>query len=134
MWCYDPRFSSLLENYISALGLRADQYTRVEVPGGALELSRENIVGLRYLETTVRKHGPRIIDLMMHQDCAACGGEDDPDYYYKRLIAARGIVQEHFSGIDDIDVEVHATYASFEGLIEVDPYHALGRADVLVSV
>lgn len=132
VWCYDPRFSNILEIYVhEKLKLSPREYTRIEIPGGALSFAQNNQSALEFLAITVEKHGPRIVDIMMHNDCAACGNESDPEYYYKQLIVARGNVLSYFK--NSHRVQVNSLYADFNGISIVDPMSLVKADDIFES-
>jgi carbonic anhydrase len=121
VWCFDDRFTGLLEAF--SRGLK--NFDLVKVAGGAKVLagdpSSDRDFVLSQIKTSIRLHGTKRVVLMLHRDCGAYGGsksfvdaEAEKNYYVAQLAAAKQFVA---SEIPDIQVEI--CFADFDGLYTI---------------
>jgi hypothetical protein len=122
VWCFDDRFSDLLEETKKKFNLkRIDQ---VEVAGGAKELagsgSGTDFV-LDQVYKSIKLHHTPLIILMVHKDCGAYGKldvEDENEFFSGQLRAAKNNLHASL-GANGQKAEIRAFLADFEGLSEV---------------
>ncbi|OGZ44849.1 MAG: hypothetical protein A3F26_00475 [Candidatus Ryanbacteria bacterium RIFCSPHIGHO2_12_FULL_47_12b] len=117
VWCFDDRFSKLLDEYIKQQNFA--HVDLVKIAGGAKDLaSPENEPARAYLLDQIAKsiklHHTKEIILMAHSECGAYGGSTDVDFYTNELQRARESVQKQFP-----DITVECIYADFELLQHV---------------
>lgn len=128
-WCYDPRFEELLMEVIKMIGVgNCDIHNHA---GGALDLSDPNRPGyqnaLNQITISLDKHDPKEIWLVMHWDCAACGGseafgnpEGESSGLENMLKRAKANVQNFLSGKGITEMPVRIMRADSEGLHEIE--------------
>jgi|SRR3989338_8038204 len=117
VWCFDDRFSKLLDEYIKQQ--KFAHVDLVKVAGGAKDLaSPESDSAGAYLLDQIAKsiklHHTKEIILTMHSECGAYGGNTDSGYYSSELEKAKSVVQKHFS-----DIAVKCVFADFGGVFDV---------------
>src|SRR4030043_2229889 len=78
VWCFDDRFTPLLDEFIKERGYK--NYDLVKVAGGAKNLAEpdhetERLFILKQIRTSINLHNAKLVVLMCHEDCEAYGGE-----------------------------------------------------------
>jgi hypothetical protein len=134
VWCFDDRFSDLLEAFKKERGFKHADV--VKCAGGAKALAADGSNGLtagggperdfvlNQIKTSIKLHKTPIVILMVHIDCGGYGGSaafgNDRDaerrHHEAELGKAAGFVQSQLPGIA---VESHI--ADFDGVREVAP-------------
>jgi hypothetical protein len=122
VWCFDARFSQLLERFIKDKEFH--DIDLVKVAGGAKDLAApEREADREYLRDQIRKsialHHTKRVVLMMHNECGAYGGRTDQNFYVKELELARTHLEKYFQEIN-VNVPISLYYADFEGLNEIE--------------
>jgi carbonic anhydrase len=123
VWCFDDRFSQLLEAFGKQRGFR--HIDLVKVAGGAKALacgpSPERDFVLGQIQASVRLHGTKRVVLMIHEDCGAQGGSaafGGPDH--ERVVCKNRLTDASHFLVEQIpDIEIEALFADFNGLYEV---------------
>jgi len=100
VWCFDDRFSKLLDEYIKDLASPENEPARAYL--------------LDQIAKSIKLHHTKEIILMAHSECGAYGGSTDVDFYTNELQRARESVQKQFP-----DITVECIYADFELLQHV---------------
>jgi len=89
VWCSDSRFTPALEQLVRERGYR--HYDLIRIPGGANDLASTNGENAKYTLQQIallrRIHNFSQLILMMHQDCAACGGSPAFGNDYEREVS-----------------------------------------------
>ena len=126
VWCFDDRFSELLQKLIAAKGWkRADI---IKVAGGAKglaspasEAEREYL--LDQIAKSVKLHQPPTIALMVHADCGAYGkkfSNDEEEFnFHKNELGQAGAAVGNFLSGKGLIAEIKKYYADFKGLVEI---------------
>ncbi len=125
VWCFDDRFSNLLEEFIKSRGYK--NYDLVKIAGGAKSLASpenetERLFVLKQIRTSINlHHAPKVI-LMCHEDCGAYGGkkafssgDDEKKKICDDLKEAAHILENNLP--KEVDVEI--IFADFEGIKSV---------------
>lgn len=122
VWCFDDRFSDLLQKFIAARAFK--HVDLIKVAGGAKGLAnppgdKEREYLLDQISKSVKLHQPPIIALMVHADCGACGsrfesGEAEQVFYAGELEKAETAVRPKIS----TEVKVEKYFANFSGLVK----------------
>lgn len=127
VWCFDARFSSLLDEFI-----RSHEFGNVDlvkVAGGAKSLTSPNeghesdFLLSQIAASLALHHAPRVV-LMVHGGCGAYGKkflepQEEQAFYCGELDAAAEIVRK-FLADKRPEVEVLKYYADFSGLHKRD--------------
>ena len=121
LWCFDDRFSALLQALIK--GREIKNADVVESAGGAKALASpagpERDFVLTQIKLSVKLHGTKKTILMLHMDCGGYGGSgtfnNDRDAEMKHhdaeLSAARAFLLREIP-----EMEVECLIADFDGL------------------
>jgi len=124
VWCFDNRFSGLLEAYIK--DRKFTHVDLVKVAGGAKGLAApkwdpdpsrrklaeaERTYLLDQIAKSIKLHHTQDIVLMAHSECGAYGGATDEEFYESELNKAKDIASSQFK-----EVKVTSLFADFEGL------------------
>ena len=119
VWCFDPRFSNLLRALEEEEGFFHTDI--IKVAGGAKDLTDSSLGNskdylLDQIGKSVALHHPRQIILMMHDNCGAYGGREDPEFY-KRGLRKAGDVLERFlkKGGERDGIPIELIFCDFEG-------------------
>ncbi len=120
IWCFDARFSGLLEEFVKKETLK--NVDLVKVAGGAKEIaSPEAEVNRAFMLDQIKKsialHKTKKIILMTHTECGAYGGKTDEKFYEEELIKAKSTVTAYLADIK-ASVPVETYFANFEGLLK----------------
>lgn len=129
VWCFDDRFSNLLDNFKRKLN-KTNNITHldiIKVAGGAKCLTN----GPTYIRRTiieniaisVKLHRCREIGLMVHSDCGAynrkfAGDKEERRFYGLELRKAKNNLESFFLK-EGITIPIKLYYADFEGLYEL---------------
>lgn len=126
VWCFDDRFSGLLQKFIETKKFR--HVDLVKVAGGAKGLaSPANEAEREYLLDQIAKsielHHPPFIILMVHADCGAYGAEfadanEERKFYTRELSKAEKIVAD-FLRQKDKTAQIEKYFCDFAGLIKI---------------
>jgi carbonic anhydrase len=78
VWCYDDRFTKLLEEFVKSRGYK--NYDLIKLAGGAKSLAApeseaERLFVLKQIRTSINLHHTLKVILMCHEDCGAYGGK-----------------------------------------------------------
>jgi carbonic anhydrase len=125
VWCFDDRFSKLLEEFVKARGYK--NYDLVKIVGGAKSLASpenetERLFVLKQIRTSINlHHAPKVI-LMCHEDCGAYGGKkefsgdaDEREKICADLKEAQHLLQNNLP--KEVDVEI--VFADFNGIEKI---------------
>ncbi len=113
LWCSDQRFEALRRAFVSTKDFKkADP---IIIPGGAKVLvdpkdPRDREFVLEQIEL-LATHGFTTLYLTAHNECAACKGNRDPNFYEAMLKEAKHVAAERFPKF-----AIHAVFAGFDGL------------------
>jgi len=119
VWCFDPRFSDLLRVFEEQEGF--SRVDLIKIAGGAKDLA---VTGegngkdylLDQIEKSVDLHHPGRIVLMMHDNCGAYGGREDPEFYKGELRKAGETLVRFFEKKGKRDgIPISLMYCDFEG-------------------
>ncbi len=123
VWCFDDRFSALLEELRRKLELT--RIDLVKVAGGAKWLSSTDMTDdsttlLGQIFKSIRLHNTPLVILMIHKNCGAY--EKLPNEEKRLLTDLRKakLTVERFLENNDFSAEVKAYLADFDGLWEVE--------------
>ena len=126
IWCFDARFSRLLEKFIAEKELK--NIDLIKIAGGAkvfatAEIETEEEYFRGQIEKSVKLHHTRKIILMVHQNCGAYGKTFDDvaseeNFYKTELENAKKSV-ETFLASKNLQIPIELYYATFEGLYQV---------------
>lgn len=126
VWCFDDRFTGLLEKFIAAKGW--EHVDLVKVAGGAKGLaSPANNAEREYLLDQIAKsiklHHPPLIVLMVHADCGAYGKKfdkpgDEENFYAGELEKSESAVR-NFLLQNGAAAKVEKYFADFSGLVKI---------------
>jgi hypothetical protein len=123
LWCFDDRFSKLLEHFIWHLGLSHKDV--VQVAGGAKDLAEDGI-GRQYLfkqiSGSLSLHHPKLVWLMFHDECGAYDGKTGVDFYRTEAGKAFLAVRQHLDSNGMKDVKIRVAFADFDGLDELGDF------------
>lgn len=122
VWCFDDRFSGLLEEM--RRNFKLDRIDQVEVAGGAKELadsgaSTEFI--LDQIGKSIKLHHTPLVVLMIHKECGAYGKLEVPDEaeFLTGELKKAGDRVRQFLKDKGYRAEVKSYLADFDGLWEV---------------
>lgn len=125
VWCFDDRFSKLLEEFVKERGYK--NCDLVKVAGGAKNLAEpdhepERLFILKQIRTSINLNNAKAVILMCHADCGAYGGkkvfqddEKEREKLCQDLKEAMHILKNNLPA----DVKIEAVFADFEGLKNV---------------
>lgn len=127
LWCFDDRFSGLLERLVLARGL--SHIDLVKVAGGAKglgspddEAERAYLVG--QIKKSIELHGAPEVVLMVHTDCGAYGSpkfqakEEERKFFTGELEKAEKALKDSL-GEKAAPVHITKYFADFHGIVEV---------------
>lgn len=122
VWCFDARFSALLEKFVKEKGFQ--NVDLVRIAGGAKDLAApEREADREYVQDQLRKsialHRTKQVVLMVHNECGAYGGKTEADFYVRELQRAREMFKKYFQAVN-IDVPIALYYADFDGLNAIE--------------
>lgn len=126
VWCFDDRFSNLLQKFIAARGWKHTDL--IKVAGGAKGLaSPTNEAEREYLLDQIAKsiklHQPPMIALMVHADCGAYGksfrSESVEREFYTNELSKAGETVSGFLAQNSIGAQVEKYFADFNGLSKI---------------
>lgn len=122
VWCYDDRFTKLLEEFVKSRGYK--NYDLIKLAGGAKSLAApeseaDRLFVLKQIRTSINLHHAAKVVLMCHEDCGAYGGkkafggdEDEKSKICGDLHEAVHILQNNLPK----EVEVEMIFADFDGI------------------
>ena len=119
VWCFDPRFSGLLRALEEGEGFSHTDV--IKVAGGAKDLADSSSGnGRDYLLDQIGKsvalHHPRQVMLMMHDNCGAYGGREDPEFYKEELRKAGSALERFLEERGKRDgIPIKLIFCDFEG-------------------
>ena len=123
VWCFDPRFSKLLNKFIKTHKFK--HYDAVTVAGGAKDLVKQGTPEQAYvfsqIEKSLKLHKPKTIHLMVHHNCGAYGqielakGQTEHDYLSTQAKTAVAHVAK-FIESRGYKASVKAAVADFSGI------------------
>jgi carbonic anhydrase len=125
VWCFDDRFSRLLEEFVKERGYK--NYDLVKIAGGAKSLASpenesERLFVLKQIRTSINLHQAKEVILMCHEDCGAYGGKklfagdkDEREKICADLKEAAHILLNNLPK----DVKVEMVFADFEGINKI---------------
>jgi carbonic anhydrase len=125
VWCFDDRFSKLLEEFVKARGYK--NYDLVKIAGGAKSLASpenetERFFVLKQIRTSINLHHTPKVILMCHEDCGAYGGKkefsgdaDEREKICADLKEAEHILRNNLPK----EVEVEIIFADFNGIEKI---------------
>ena len=126
VWCFDARFSALLEKFIAEKELR--NIDLIKIAGGARvfathEIEAEEDYFRGQIEKSVKLHHTRKVILIVHQNCGAYGKTFDDtaseeNFYKTELENAKKSV-EAFLRSKNLQIPIETYYATFDGLYQV---------------
>ena len=117
LWCFDDRFSPLLQQLIAAKNFK--HVDLIKVAGGARDLASQTYL-LEQIEKSIKLHQtPRVV-LMVHADCGAYGKKfeslaDEQKFYAEELRKA-GEAVEKFLRKSNRKIKIERYFADFQGL------------------
>lgn len=123
VWCFDDRFSNLLNTFIGQQGFKHTD--RVIVAGGAKSLALpdgpEKDFILNQIQLSAKLHGTSRVVLMLHSDCGGYGGlaafadhKEERAHHVEELEKAADTVRRLFPTL-----VVESCIADFDGLYRV---------------
>jgi len=124
VWCFDARFSDLLEELIAYRGYK--YIDLVKVAGGAKSLASgtgsEQAYILDQVSKSINLHNPKEIILMAHKDCGAYAkqfqnSEDELIFYGAELNEAMKVIEKLLQGVEQ-KIAIKKYFADFDGLLE----------------
>ncbi|MBI2024308.1 hypothetical protein HYT00_02905 [Candidatus Giovannonibacteria bacterium] len=123
VWCFDARFSGLLEKHISKKKLYFPDI--IKIAGGAKALAtpenkNERDYILSQIEKSFKLHHPKEIYLMVHANCGAYGKnfideKSEKKFYLAELEKAEKNLK-NFLSRKKIEARVVKCFADFEGI------------------
>lgn len=126
VWCFDDRFSGLLERFIAARGWKHTDL--IKIAGGAKGLASpgnkaEREYLLDQISKSIKLHQPPLIALMVHADCGAYGlefksAQDEQNFYTGELEKAATEVEKSIKASAP-DIRVEKYMADFAGLVKI---------------
>ena len=123
VWCFDDRFSQLLEKAKIKLSLK--KIDQVEIAGGAKELTNPGIRAdfiLDQIDKSIKLHYTPLIVLMVHKDCGAYvkfDVSDENEFFSDQLMRAKNVV-EKFLKEKSYSADVKIYLADFDGLWKLE--------------
>jgi|SRR3989344_3218720 len=126
VWCFDARFSPLLEKFIAEKELK--NIDLVKIAGGARvfatpEMEAEEEYFRGQIEKSVKLHHTRKAILMVHQNCGAYGKTFDDvaaeEVFYKNELQGAKKSVEEFLASKNLQIPIETYYATFDGLYQV---------------
>jgi carbonic anhydrase len=125
VWCFDDRFSRLLDEFVKSRGYK--HYDLVKVAGGAKSLAfpeneAERLFLLKQIRMSINLHNAKKVILMCHEDCGAYGGKKEFEGDEKEKEKICGDLKESAHILKNNlpkEVEVEMIFADFEGIVSV---------------
>ncbi|KKR03128.1 MAG: hypothetical protein UT31_C0029G0005 [Parcubacteria group bacterium GW2011_GWF2_39_13b] len=125
VWCFDDRFTELLNEFIKSRGYK--NYDLVKVAGGAKSLASpeneaERLFLLKQIRTSINLHNAKKVILMCHEDCGAYGGKkafSDDDNEQEKICVDLKEAEHILKNNLPKEVEVEIIFADFGGIISV---------------
>ncbi|MBI2055713.1 MAG: hypothetical protein HYT42_02365 [Candidatus Sungbacteria bacterium] len=126
IWCFDDRFSGLLQKFIETKGFK--HVDLIKVAGGAKglaspanEAEREYL--LNQIAKSVKLHQPPLIILAVHADCGAyaavfADADEERKFHARELNKAEEIVTASLRQKDE-SARIEKYFCDFTGLIRV---------------
>lgn len=126
VWCFDDRFTKLLENLASRKKFK--YWDLIKVAGGAKGLADDNDAASRayaldQIEKSIKLHKTTVVYLMVHANCGAYGDkgfastDDEAQFFKAELLKAENALKNYFAP-KGISLDIKKVFADFEGLSE----------------
>lgn len=132
VWCFDDRFSDLLEAFKKERGFK--RIDVVKIAGGAKALAADGSTGLtagggperdfvlNQIKTSIKLHKTSLVILMVHMDCGGYGGSaafgNDEDAECERYVSDLKKAAKFIrSQVPGVAVETHLV--GFGGMTEI---------------
>lgn len=122
--CIDHRFSQTLDAFQKKQGYGAVDL--IMVAGGPKDFAighTDTTLIAQYLckqiAVSLKLHHSKRVDIVVHTECGAYGGEKDETFYLKELAKARSAIKEYLKD-SGYNVPVHAYLETFEGMYEAN--------------
>lgn len=117
VWCFDDRFTPALERLKTLYPGASDI---IKIAGGVKSLSSPDNVSdrdfiLDQIGASIRLHNAARIFLMAHNQCGACGGAEDVDFYLQELEKGEKAVKDRFGD----QKEIVKIFVDFNGMYQV---------------
>ncbi len=120
VWCFDNRFELGFRKFLKRIGvINSDP---IKIAGGAKclaspEQENERQFVLEQIRKSMRLHGTRRVILMVHADCGAYGGLNDPERLEQELRRAAAALERAIPGltIDGYYVDFTGVWAPEDG-------------------
>jgi len=128
IWCFDARFSELLDKFIKQKGfVHVDM---IYVAGGAKDLAspenesaREYVLG--QISKSVTLHHTELVIPMVHMACGAYGASGikfdnqarEAEFLEKEALRAKSVIRNHLGSNSTVKIE--NVFADFDGLHEL---------------